>query len=165
MTDEMNTGRKPDIPLVVLVFVGGAVAGGGFGWFAGQAYGIQIEAHAVSVNQVVLSTGMWWGAVTGIVAAAFWCRVMIPEAIRSNGEGLGRAGAIAGLKVGILSTILLHVPLVIVSDHAHPIICLIGLACGVAAGSLVGAACAAAWSAAVKRAVQAGTEPGGDGEE
>jgi len=165
----MPMDRKPIILLVAVILVAGVTAAGFFGSIAGLAYGMQLETRAVSVNRPVYLTGRWWGAFTGLIAGAIWCRVMVPAAIRSRGRRLTGGGALAGLGAGILSTILLHAVLMIVAIRPEPttlaFVLPIGLACGVVAGLIAGAICGIVCGAAVRRTLRATAAAGDDGAE
>lgn len=155
--------RRPIILLVAGVLVAGTATAWLFGGIAGQAYGIQLETRSVSMNRPVYLIGQWWGAFTGLIAGGVWCRVMVPIAARSAGAKLIGTGAWAGLAVGVLSTILLHVVLMIVSGRVEPIVLMIGLVCGVVAGLIVGAICGAILRASVKHSLQAPGSTSSDG--
>ena len=143
--------RSPIILLVAFVLVAGTVTAGLFGWFAGYGYAIgpyPIMAFAWPVAAV----GEWWGAITGLIAAAVWCRIMVPRALRAPRRGWAGAGASAGLAVGWLSTILIHAVLMGVADRAAAALVMIGLVCATAAGLILGAVCGGLCGAAARRA-------------
>ena len=154
--------RTPVILLVVLVLVAGAAIAWFFGLFAGVGYAMGSGFRDDSSNKLISLIGQGWGAFTGLLAGAIWCWVVIPRGIRSRGKGLGRAGAVAGLGVGILSTLLLHFVLTIASDNSHPSVWLIGLGCGVVAGLVLGAVCGLLCGVALRRTMQAPDQAGAE---
>lgn len=135
--------RRSLVLFTCIVLVLGAGTAWFFGSVAGSGYGFEITPLTVSQNRVPAEVGQWWGAFTGLVAGVIWCRLLIPTALRSSGGGLAGAGALAGLCVGLLSTVLLHAVLMFVSSRSEPIVLGIGLACGMVAGPVVGAICGA----------------------
>jgi hypothetical protein len=148
--------RAPIILLIAFVLVAGAATAWFFGWIAGENYATQDNGHTFSVPRPVVMIGEGWGAVTGLMAGAIWCRVMVPKALRAPQSRWAGAGALAGLAVGLLSTILLHAVLIAVSAQTDQriltIVPTVGLICGVVAGLVVGAICGGLCGVAARRA-------------
>jgi hypothetical protein len=124
--------RKP--LLVTLVLLAGACVASFFGLLASLMYGIP-EQH-----DQFEKVGPWWGAATGLIAGVVWCAVMLRGSRR---RGFVAAGALTGLGVGVLSTVLLHAVLIARADRVEPMVPLVGLGCGIVAGVIVGAICGA----------------------
>jgi len=143
MSGETHDSRRSIGVFTCVVLVLGTATAWFFGMIAGAAYGMVLGARTVSHISIVGLIGQWWGAFTGLVAGAIWCRLLIPRALRSSEGGLAGAGALVGLCVGLLSTVLLHAVLMFVSSRSEPMVLGIGLACGMVAGPIVGAICGA----------------------
>jgi uncharacterized membrane protein len=124
---------------VCVVLALGAGTAWFFGGLAGSMYGFPHESESQAYGAV----GGVWGAITGLIAAAIWCWRMIAKARRTAATGLAWSGAILGLGVGVLATVLLHLLLMYWSERPNAILPAIGLLFGVVSGLIVGAICGA----------------------
>lgn len=88
--------------------------------------------------------GLFWGAATGVLAGIIWCRVMIWLATFKGGDSLGGTGAILGIGVGLLSAVLLHGGLMLLTSQQQLWPMGIGLAFAIPVGAIVGAVCGGA---------------------
>jgi hypothetical protein len=152
MEANKNADGKPLVYLVIGVCLAGGVVAWFFGALAAFAYDLPYVLGRAQPGMIMAPIGRWWGAFTGLLAGAIWCRWMIPLSIQSPEENMAKKGAVAGIVVGVVSTILLHAGLMFVSDRAEPFSLAIGLLCGVVAGWIVGRICGMLCRRAVNRA-------------
>jgi len=161
--------EKPDrfgrfYGLTVLVCLSATALAGFLGFYASFLYGgLSIggsrDPAVATVAAFTRVYGALWGAVTGLMAGLIWCRSMYREVAHAETVRFGAAGAWLGLKVGALSTVLLHVGLVLAGGHlmlldrlpALPFGLALGLVFGIPAGSILGAICGCAYRAAIVR--------------
>ena len=98
-------------------------------------------------HDVFENVGSIAGGAGGLVAGILWCSIVVRLAIRRPGANVTLHGCWTGVVVGLLATIVLHVPLAYAAEYAvgspQMIIIAIGVACGIVAGAIVGAICGA----------------------
>jgi hypothetical protein len=138
---EAASGRPVRVGRTVLcVSLAGALAGGCFGNLGATLYAFR-GGIGYGVPATILGIGLWWGVVTGLIAALVWCRMMFAGLQRNPSLRRWRRGAWIGMWVGVLSTVLLHA-LLIGLHPQHPVDpVLVGLPFGVVVGAGVGALC------------------------
>lgn len=134
--------KWPFIVAGVFVCAAGAGAGGFFGALASLLYGMED------------SLGLWLGIAGGLLAGVVWCRVMSRAARRYRGgsSGLGMVGwgALWGIIVGLIATVIVHGGLMI-ADSANyttgtlEAFAIWGLSFGIGAGAGTGLVCALVW--------------------
>lgn len=139
MSTRASALRWPIGVFICVVLALGAGTAGFFGLLAGHMYGFPDRSGL----EVFGPVGGVWGAITGLIAAGIWCWRMIAKARRPAAAGLAWHGALLGLGVGVLATVLLHAVLMYFSGRPNAILPLIGLLFGVVNGLVVGAICGA----------------------
>ena len=129
------------VRLTVFVFVSAGVLAGLFGLAASLLYGgldLVEDGQTSEPVKFVQSLGLCWGAVTGLIAAAFWCWVIYRRVNRGLLTKLPWHGAGSGISAGLISTLLLHAALLVFGADRDPISLLFGLPIGVVAGLMLG---------------------------
>lgn len=174
MPTERRVNVLPLIILSVLVCAAGAAVGAFFGNLASLMYGgFYIPSPGSPPppspdHEIIVQVAIWWGAATGLLAGIVWCRIMIRETIRGLVNSPASRGAWLGVRVGVLSALLLHAGLIIawlilwpgkldtdnLYDHAYSgfMNTLVGVLFGTVAGFIVGMLCGAAWLLAMRLA-------------
>ncbi len=124
----------------------GGIAGGGYGsldqaneWVHRQPERMSdhYEWHTVHTDRsAFVTTGSLLGAAGGLGVGYAWCALMLSRSQRSGRTHVVRAGTLWGIAAGIVSTLLLHLPL-------NGGLLVIGLLCGIPAGAILGAICGA----------------------
>lgn len=123
-----------------------AIAGGLFGTWASMWYRMSFgRPGSASPDGPSAALGLWWGAITGVIAGIVWCRVMVRAVGRDPAVLLTGRGARLGAWVGILSTVLLHAVLIIAAGRLQFSWLLFGLPFGIIVGAVVGAVCGRIW--------------------
>ena len=134
--------KWPFIVAGVFVCAAGACAGGFFGALASLLYGMEE------------SLGLWLGIAGGVLAGVVWCRVMLRAAQRysdgSSGAGMVGWGALWGIIVGLIATVIVHGGLMIADSGPYTTGKLLssaiwGLSFGIGAGAGTGLVCALVW--------------------
>lgn len=142
MSEIYTLRRVQFIAAAVFVFIAATLLAGILGAFAaGFFYGgltIFQEDNHPSQEETVEIIGAAWGAFTGLLAAAFWCRVMLGRIKRERVERLPWQGAKIGLASGTISAVLLHVVLMLISERQSTWEPMIGMSFGLPVGYLLG---------------------------
>lgn len=132
--------KWPFIVAGVFVCAAGACVGGFFGAATSALYDME-DPH-------LLALGVWLGIAGGLLAGVVWCRVMLLAAQRYRGgsSGLGMVGwgALWGIIVGLIATVILHGGLIIAGEGPYTA-AIWGLPFGIGAGAGTGLVCALVW--------------------
>jgi hypothetical protein len=142
MAGQSQTRRKSLTGLAVFVGIAAGLLAGLLGALAALTYGslsLMPGDGSTTTLASLPEVGAVWGAVTGVIAAAIWCWVMFRQVARGRTERLTACGTWTGLLVGVLSTILLHVGLMIAAGTTEIQGMLLGLVFGIPAGAILGA--------------------------
>lgn len=121
--------------LFVFVSVAGALVGGFFGSLSPILYNLESP-------RILFNAGLVLGGAGGLLAGIIWC-LRMRFRIRtepSYWSVVGR-GALNGLLVSVLATVILHAGLMVVATRWAPEALLGGLLFGAPAGVIVGAFC------------------------
>lgn len=149
MSERTQQPRGRIVGLAVLVCVAATALAGFLGLFASLLYGglywgpPEGDPAGETAAEHVRTIGAWWGAATGLIAGVLWCWGIQRKIAAAETERLVRAGTWLGLKVGVLSTLLLHVALMLVAGRVALVEPLVGLAFGIPSGLILGAICGA----------------------
>ena len=121
--------------LFLFVCLAGALVGGFFGSLAPMLYSLESP-------RTLFTGGLVLGGVGGFLAGVLWCLSVLSRVRETSSywSVVGR-GALNGLLVGILATVILHAGLMVVATRWMPEALLGGLLFGVPAGLVVGAFC------------------------
>ena len=138
--DSERIRKWPFIVAGVFVCAAGAGVGGFFGAVASSLYDME-DSH-------LLDLGLWLGIAGGLLAGIVWCRVMLRAAQRyrdgSSGVGMVGWGALWGIIVGLIATVIVHGGLIIASSGPYTA-AIWGLPFGIGAGAGTGLVCALVW--------------------
>ena len=126
--------------LTAFIVLAGALVATVFGKMAIFLYVAPMHFNE-TFYRLLKPVGTWWGAYTGACAGAIWCVGMLPIAMRRRITRLGRVGALLGLAVGSLSTVMLHVGFWLTAGRVVLGNLIVGLAFGIPVGAIVGAIC------------------------
>lgn len=133
-------GKWPFIVAGVFVCTAGACVGGFFGAVTSSLY--------ETGHQHLLALGVWLGIAGGLLAGVVWWRMMLRAARRYRGgsSGLGMLGwgALWGIIVGLIATVIVHGGLMIAGSGPYTA-AIWGLPFGIAAGAGTGLVCALIW--------------------
>ena len=152
MANRIRVNRVTVAGFSVSVIVAGAVTASFFGILAADLYVLPIGYDAMHEGTLE-DGGLWWGMYAGAVAGVIWCIGMLPIALRGRMVRLGRVGAVLGLGVGSLSTVMLHVGFWLAVGRVELGNLIFGLFFGIPAGAIVGALCGRICWKVVGRAV------------
>ena len=141
MSDNPQIPRNKLRRLVLFVCLCGAATAGLFGYIAAYLYGSHFPGQA-PMRPELPYVGCIWGAVTGLIAAAIWCSVMMrAAALGGSYPKFVSKGKKWGIAVGALSTFLLHALLARTSGRDIAAGFLEGMIVAVPAGWIVGGLC------------------------
>jgi hypothetical protein len=136
----MASPRPVRIRLLALVCVAACTVATALGVLAGvlgtYLYG-QIAVSRDFLFVIPNHVGGWFGGLSGLVAALFWCRLIVPSSLR-NVAGLRSMAGLAGLGAGALGALLLHTMLMLTEREMRLNALAVGLGMSAPAGLLLG---------------------------
>lgn len=166
VSEKVNPYRVRFIIVAVVVCIAATFVSNFFGSLASMMYAysrppLNEGRYDTDANRELIrfvkGIGIQVATVGGLLAGILWCRRMSRRLRNGETNRLARNGAWAGVKVGVLATLLLHIALMLASRRVALIEPAIGLVCGIIAGMILGAVFGAICQAMVQPA--AGGQP------
>lgn len=137
----MASPRPVRIRYLAFICAAACIVSAVLGWSAGVLgrllYGEISIAQSVSVFVIPRVVGGGFGACSGLLAAALWCRFIVPLSLRQV-TGLRSMAGLAGLGAGAFAAVLLHGMLMLVQQDLHLRALAVGLGMAAPAGMILG---------------------------
>ncbi len=137
----MASPRPVRIRYLAVICAAACIVSAALGWSAGVLgrllYGEIPINQSASDFIIPREVGGGFGACSGLLAAALWCRLIMPLSLRQV-TGLRSMASLAGLGAGAFAAVLLHGMLMLVQGGFQLKALAVGLGMGAPAGMILG---------------------------